>query len=62
MNRCSGLAKQDPRGNVALLAFRVLERIAPKHMSREEWEGIAPLAEQLLQRRAKMPRRAKRAN
>ncbi len=41
------LTAEDPKGNVALLAYRLFERLARSQMSPAEFETLAPHAQQL---------------
>jgi hypothetical protein len=54
------LTEQDPAGNIGLLFFRLVERIALKHAP-EEWPIFAPHAEALIDQHFNpRPRRAAR--
>lgn len=60
------LSEQDPTGNVGLMAFRIVERIAMKHMTADEWNFFfRPCVEDWIDRtfnprRQPAPRKRKR--
>jgi hypothetical protein len=41
---------QDPAGNVPLLVFRIVERIALRHMSAQEWLLFRPQVAEAVER------------